>query len=91
MNPINYIRGILVRETFLKEEVVNHGLEIMYFLLTEDKKILLTTNLALFQFMVTNSDSVEDLLSKTKIKFQMIQFEEAMVIFYFSIQSGLSI
>ena len=86
MNPLNYIRGILVKETFIKEDSSNHGLEIMYFLLSEDKKLLLTTNLALFQFMIVNSETVEDLLKKTKIKFQRIVFEESTVRHYFYFQ-----
>ena len=79
MNPLNYVRGILIRETFVKEDTVNHGLEIMYCLLTNDNQLLLTTNLALFQFMITNSETIEDLLQKANKKFQKIVFEEAKV------------
>lgn len=83
MNPLNYIRGVLVRETYSKDENNNHGLEIMFFLVTPDKKMLLTTNLALFQFLIINSNNIEDLLSKANIKFQKIYFEDINVIFYF--------
>ena len=79
MNSLNYVRGILVRETFVKEETVNHGLEIMYCLLTSNHQLLLTTNLALFQFMTNNSETINDLLQKTSKKFQKIIFEEAKV------------
>ena len=80
MNPLNYVRGILVRETYVKEETVNHGLEIMYCLLTNTHQLLLTTNLALFQFMITNSETIEDLLQKTGSRFQKIVFEDAKVV-----------
>lgn len=79
MNPLNYVRGILIRETYVKEETVSHGLEIMYCLLTSNHELLLTTNLALFQFMISNSETIGDLLEKTSSKFQKIIFEEAKV------------
>ena len=77
MNHLNRIRGYMIKENTNKTDKKS-SMEMKYFIFGLDNQIYLTSNIALFQYLINNSNTIEMLYAKCERYLKKIVFIEKM-------------